>query len=147
MPAPELYTSEALDIDPNAIWTEAQTMVIEIGRLIAERVDGIHRVWENLTVGWVGDTSDEADAFNTEWNSALTRIFGTEADPKSGVLNQVATGIQIAAMNYAGTEDTVTKMFQEFTAALGQGSSDPNATPDPNRDIDTGPIHENTPQT
>ncbi len=144
MPVPDQYNvGTRLTIHPNLIWEHAQTLK-DLGMIIAERVTAIHTVWRDLKVGWVGDTSDEADAFNNEWNDALKKMFGTEADPESGVLNQAVAGTGMAALNYGVTEATVTMMFQEFTAQL---SSPPSAEqPDPNRDVNTGPIHEITPK-
>ncbi len=143
MPAPATYNDSGLviDVDPTTLWTYADTDMPTEAQTIADSIGRIHSIWDGLALGWAGTTADEAQDFSDRWNSALTQLFGSQADPDSGALPKIAQAVGMAALNYGATEDSVYHMFTEFSSGLNQ-TGDPQP---PNRDDNDGPIDENTP--
>jgi uncharacterized protein YukE len=137
-----------IKVDPDNMWTVANTAITQYGNQIADSISNINSVWEQLKVGWVGTTADQAEKFNTAWQGAIRSLFGTVADPGSGVLSKLGQAVGLAADNYAETEVSVTKMFTDFDAAVNRAPGTgyipwaSGAMPDPPRTVDPGPITE-----
>jgi len=142
--APESYAdaSIVIKVDPVSMFHEAMTALVAHSENIADRITAIVNVWNGLQVGWVGNTADEAQAFNDEWSAAISRLYGSVGSSESGILRQIAYTVSVASINYGAAEDAVRKMFKDILDALGSSSKDTN----PGRDITTGPIWERTPQ-
>lgn len=145
MPVPESYDNAGITIkvDPDDIFKFATVAIPRLGEEVANSVGRIVQIWNDLKLGWVGDTAQEAQDFNDRWSSNIAELFGGKGGPGVGILDQIADGISMAASNYGGAEDVVTNMFSQTALSLGQnGSSD--APPDSHRGVD-GPVGEKTP--
>lgn len=145
MPAPGNYDSGELliDVDPDALFRYATVDIPGSATSIAAHVYAIVQTWNSLKLGWVGNTSDEVQDFNTRWSAAITKLFGTEESPEDGILSKVAKAAGMAAINYGVSEDIVTKIFTNITDGIGNPSGN-GARGDGSRDQDAGPITENT---
>jgi hypothetical protein len=141
VPAPTNYNDASLNInvDPDALWMYGATDLPAQLKAIGDLVGRVHDIWNGLQLGWAGTTADEAQDFADRWNGAVTVLFGTQADPQSSVLYRIAVAVQTASLNYATTEEEVSKMFLDFYDALpgGGGTNQP-----PTRDQSQGPITE-----
>jgi hypothetical protein len=140
---PGYYGDEFLviKVDPDMMCL-AMLRVLDIyGPAVADSVDRIVSVWNGLKLGWVGNTVDEAQVFNDEWNAAMSKMFGTQDDPGSGILSRIGAGVLQASVNYGEAEAAVVKMFREMSDRLnaaGDGGGDPS------RHLNDGPVTENT---
>lgn len=141
VPVPANYNNANLgiNVDPNALWTYGATDLPARMKTIGDAVGRIHDIWNGLKLGWAGTTADEAQDFADRWNVAVTTLFGSKAAPESSVLYKIAVAVQTASLNYATTEEEVSKMFLDFYRALpgGGGTNQP-----PTRDQNQGPITE-----
>ena len=145
-------------VDPPELY-EIGVKVNARGEDIVALIRNISNIWADLKLGWAGSTATEAEDFAARWTRTADAFFGKEGDTRSvgsvarlpvdgladivpGVLPKVVTAIQLAAANYGQSEDFVVKMFDEMAAALGK--EDGGEQPDVHRDLDLGPIKENT---
>jgi hypothetical protein len=145
MAVPGSYDNAGINIrvDPDAIFPTATVAIPSLGGDISDSVNRILQIWNDLKIGWVGNTAQEAQDFNDRWAASISELFGTQGDPSSGILTQITDGVALAASNYGQAEDVVTNMFNQATSSLSQNSSS-DSTPDPHR-AGNGPITENTP--
>jgi len=135
-------TSLVIKVDPTALWSLSQSDLPNDADVVASAIGSIQTTWQGLALGWAGTTADEAQDFNTRWNAAIAALFGTQADPSSGVLSKIADAVGTASLNYAATESTVTTMFTSFSSSLNSSSGTQSP---PARSNNDGPITENTP--
>jgi len=135
-------TSMVIKVDPTALWGLSQSNLPNDADVVAFAIGNIQSIWQELTLGWAGTTADEAQDFNTRWNTAISALFGSQTDPTSGVLSKIADAVGTASLNYAETESTITTMFTSFSSSLNSGSGTTQA---PARSDNDGPITENTP--
>lgn len=156
MTAPSNYDDSGMMIrvDPDTLFRYATVDIANHASVIVDALNNIAQVWEDLKVGWVGKTAEEAQHFNQRWNQALEQLFGTKDDASTGALSKIATGVALASVNYGEAEDVVVKMFVNMiTSQLvgmvqGLPPSQPHSIgPAPTRQPDTtlGPITENAP--
>jgi hypothetical protein len=147
MPVPEFYDNAGISIrvDPDTIFQVAAVSIPSLGEDVANSVSRVVQIWNDLKLGWVGNTAQEAQDFNDSWTTSISELFGGgKGGPATGILAQIADGAAMAASNYGQAEDVVTNMFNQTTSSLGQnGSSD--SPPDPHRAVN-GPITEKTPK-
>ena len=144
MPAPGNYDSGELliDVDPDALFRYATVDIPGSCTAIAAHIYAIVQSWNSLKLGWLGNTADEVQDFNTRWSAAVTKLFGTEDKPEDGILSKVATAAGLAAINYGVSEEIVTQIFTNISSGIDNPQ---RGSGDPNRDNDAGPITENTP--
>jgi len=153
MAIPEQYDTAGavIKVAPDNVFQSATVAIPGLGKEIADSVNRVVQIWNDLKLGWVGNTATEAHDFNDRWAADINKLFGSQADGAQGgtpgILNQLANGIAMAAMNYGQAEDTVTNMFNQTADALEQsasGSGD-GGNPDPTwavRDVENMPIVE-----
>jgi len=135
-------------VDPLTMSFYADVALPAVDERIAESIGRIVKIWDGLKLGWVGTTADEVEAFNHEWSAAITKLFGSEVAPQTGVLSHIGVAAARASRNYAEAEDVITKMFEGMSDALTE--PDPRAVHDgngggyhdPGRDVSDGPITE-----
>jgi hypothetical protein len=142
--APGNYDSGELliNVDPDALFRYASVDIRGSSTSIVAHIYAIVQTWNSLKLGWMGNTADEVQDFNTRWSAGIEKLFGTEDKPEDGILSKVATAAGMAAINYGVAEDIVTKMFTSISNGIDNPAS---AGPrDSNRDLDDGPITENT---
>ncbi|MEV5753695.1 WXG100 family type VII secretion target [Actinoallomurus sp. NPDC052308] len=111
------YNSSSIDVDPWVI-NSASSTVNDAVKSISEHMTAINNALNELRLSWVGDSSDEADKFNNDWNDVAQKLYGTEAAPELGVLNKITNGLATAAVAYSHGERTVSNTFAAFQAAL-----------------------------
>jgi uncharacterized protein YukE len=136
--APINYNDSGMDIrvDPTAMFAHATVDMPAEATVVADSINRINDIWQNLALGWVGTTADEAQDFNNRWNGAIVALFGSPAATGSGVLSEIAQAVGVAAINYGEAEDTIRKMFVGLTN--GGGTAGP-----PDRNQNDGPVTEN----
>ena len=152
MPAPHNYDDAGIviQVNPTVMFLESTVTMSAYGQVIADHIGAIVDIWNGLKLGWSGDTAEAAKGFFDEWSNAIRDLFGTEDDPDRGVLNKIANAVATAALNYGGTEDAVTTMFDNISSAIEVAAIIRPVTPlsnysDPNRPLSQGPISEKTP--
>ena len=146
MPVPAYYDDASLviKVDPDGMFVTMNQALVLDGQAIATSINRVVDIWNNLKLGWVGNTADEAKAFNDAWSAAMTNLFGTDKDPEVGILNQIANGVITASINYGEAEVSVNKMFLDMKNALLGSGSGSGGQSDPSRHLNDGPITENT---
>lgn len=142
MPVPPYYgdVNLVIKVDPDTMYREVAVVMPTYGTQIADSINRIVDVWNGLKLGWVGTTADEAQAFNDAWSAAITKLFGTQDDPTSGILSHIGNAVALASINYGEAESIVTQMFRDMSNALAQAPTGSN----PGRNITGGPINENS---
>jgi len=134
-----------IKVDPDQVFIEAWWAIGTVqGPGIAECVDRIVKVWSELKLSWAGATSEEVQSFNEAWSSAIGRLFTIKESFHTGVIEEICAGVEMAAVNYAGMETTVTKMFDDMWNTVEGSSPGPQSPPDPTRHNTGGPITEVT---
>jgi uncharacterized protein YukE len=109
-------------VDPNLMYQLATVNMKNSAQTLMDAVNGTVQTWNNLKVGWVGTSADEAQAFNDQWTRAVNSLFGSQADPTSGVLQKIANGTVLASINYGEAEDTVVNNFMNVANSVDLGS-------------------------
>src|ERR1700730_14725153 len=144
MPGPTNYNNSGImfRIDPTAMWHDSSVELLNVAKQIGDSIENIIQIWDGLRLGWMGSSADEAQDFANRFNANLSHMFGSNADPSSGVLPRVATAVEGAAINFGVTEDTVWRMFESLNSGLTQPGS-PN-TPPARSDVG-GQVIEKTP--
>jgi uncharacterized protein YukE len=134
-------------VDPDLMYQLATVNMKNSAQTLMEAVNGVVQTWNNLKVGWVGTSADEAQAFNDQWVHAVNSLFGSQADPTSGVLPKIANGTALASINYGEAEDTVMQNFMNVAnsadvgALVGLSQAQPGP---PGRNQTQGPLTEET---
>ncbi|MFG2041281.1 WXG100 family type VII secretion target [Dactylosporangium sp. NPDC048998] len=148
MPVPPYYGDQSLVIrvDPDGMFVTMNQALVLYGQGVADSIKRIIDIWNNLKLGWVGDTADEAKAFNDAWATAMINLFGTDENPDVGILTHIADAVILASINYGEAEDSVNKMFQQMSTSMiaGRVAGGLGAHGDPSRHLNDGPITENT---
>lgn len=132
--APANYNDAGMVIrvDPGAMFQGAN-LVITQANGIMDNVNRVVDIFNNLTVGWVGTTSAEAQDFGNRFDQSVQNL--------ANALQEMGQGTAQAAINYAVTERINAEMFSGLGFSLA--SADPNGPPP--RNSNDGPISENAP--
>jgi hypothetical protein len=138
-----------ISVDPNTLYQYAISDIPNHIQSLADSITKIVGVWNGLNnnnVGWVGASASEAQDFNSKWTTAVNGLFGTTAEPASGVLPKIGNAVAQASVNYGTAEDTTTTNLQHYIDGLntpaGGGSS---VNSPPTRGGNQGPVSENAP--
>lgn len=149
IPAQYDTAGAVIKVAPDNVYQTATVGIPSLGQEIADSVNRVVGIWNDLKLGWVGNTATEAQDFNDRWAADISQLFGSQADGTQGgtpgILNQLANGIAMAAANYGQAEDTVTNMFNQTADALAQSASGSGTPTDPTwavRDVENMPIVE-----
>jgi hypothetical protein len=151
MSVPSNYDDSGIKIsvDPNSLYQYAISDIPKHIQAIADSINRIDQVWNHLNdakVGWVGRSASEAQAFNSKWARAIRGLFGTDADPNSGVLPKIALAVATASMNYAMAEDTIITNLQQYIDGLNTPPGGPDTVNSPpTRGGNQGPVTESAP--
>jgi|HubBroStandDraft_1064217.scaffolds.fasta_scaffold26802_4 hypothetical protein len=117
MTIPADYNAATLHIVPWDVYNAGQ-IVQNAAEDIIGALTVIGDTLNKLQLGWVGTSAAEAKSFGDEWTAAMTNLFGSNADPSSGVLNQVIVTLFTAAGNYTASEQAITSMFASMASSL-----------------------------
>jgi hypothetical protein len=145
---PEYYDSSgaSIKIDPDAVYQSATVTMPALGAEISDSVSRVVQIWNDLKLGWVGNTAQEAQDFNDRWSASIGQLFGAAGDPSTGILSKITAGVAMAGVNYGQAEDVVTNMFNQTSDALiwGSGSSGSSDSGSPgHRAVNGGSVTEN----
>ena len=143
MAVPQNYDDASLvvKVDPVRMFEVAKVDATMRGQAITDSIVRVQNIWKGLKLGWVGQTSDQADQFNSRWNVVMSELFGAQGGDV-GILNQIMGCVIGASCNYGDAESTVIQMFQNISTSLSPGPSNPGPG-DPTRHLNVGPITEN----
>lgn len=127
MTVPAAYDAVTMSIEPGAI-NFAADGIKDLVQGVVSALNTIGTTLSGLQLSWNGDAAGEAQDFANQWMNAMTGLFGSEGDPKSGVMNQVIIAMLTATGNYSACEESVSKMFMEFAGSMLTGSGGGSAT-------------------
>ncbi|MFF5175364.1 hypothetical protein ACFY3U_22410 [Micromonospora sp. NPDC000089] len=137
--------STNIDVSPHSMHLAAKGIEL-ISTTIAEHWGTIGKTWEDLKLGWIGDSSEAADAFNVRLTGIQERLFGVPSDDgetvdKLGLLDQLRAGVLHAASNYDNAEWSVIDVWESFCSQLSQAEeSSGDEPPSPSVDTKLDPI-------
>lgn len=132
------YDVSVIDVSPSGLHTTA-TKLNSLAKDVADSLGRIHKILDALQVAWQGAAATDADEVNRDWVRVTTELFGTEADPKKGVLPTLSDGVGSVATNFSKAENGIADAFSKFREALapGDGKSDPPSDTAPEEVTDT----------
>ncbi|MEK8143013.1 hypothetical protein NKH18_15050 [Streptomyces sp. M10(2022)] len=116
MPAQNNYDSAQIRVDPWVLESSGKAILTAV-QLIDLTLTHIFTELDALRISWVGDDPNSSPAlaaeFSERWSTAVTILYGTEAEP--GVLGVLAEGgIDNAAHNYSKAESEITQAFKSL---------------------------------
>lgn len=85
---------------------------------VAGRIHHINEVLNGLSLQWQGESAAEQKDISDRWLRVFSALFGTEANPETGVLNAIVGGVKKAASNLAQAENEAWKMFNRYHESL-----------------------------
>jgi uncharacterized protein YukE len=116
-PIPANYDSSSINVDPGGLNSCSDAISAQV-QDIANYLGNINTALSNLTLSWVGQASDSASTYNTEWANAVQALFGTQNDASTGALNILMSGLSSAAQNYSASETAIANMFNSYAGAF-----------------------------
>ena len=139
MTLPANYDASLINVDSSQLSTcvnNLNTAVSNINNDLANIMNSLG----SLRLSWMGQASNMANQFNTEWEFSMGELFGTQADPSDGILNILSGGVAQAVSNYSNTEASIMNMWNSFMRALMSQTPStptdftdtPSGTPNPN---------------
>ncbi|WP_306204573.1 hypothetical protein [Actinoplanes sp. RD1] len=137
--------STEIYVSPQSMHQYAAEHMKVVMNSLVDNWDAIGRTWEDLKLGWIGDSADAADEFNARLKDIQERLFGVPAaDGKSvetpGLLDRARSGVIVAAANYNAAEHSVTDLWDAFCAQMRQEGETTNGEPAPSQDTALDPI-------
>jgi uncharacterized protein YukE len=127
---PAEYDAVTMAVEPGALNFAADLIQASVNEIVSA-LNKIGDTLSNLALGWAGSSAAEAKDFSNQWMNAMTGLFGSKIDPKSGVMNQVNIALLTATGNYSSAESAITKMFDDVTSMIGTAASGPDTAPIP----------------
>jgi hypothetical protein len=118
---PANYDAVTLAVEPGPLMMGA-LMVQDAVQDVGNALTAIDNTLNGLQLGWDGTTAAEAQDFNTQWQAAMRGLFGTDQDPKSGVMNQVIIALMTAVGDSSNAENSIVQMMAALQAALTAGA-------------------------
>ncbi|MGI5255461.1 hypothetical protein [Actinacidiphila glaucinigra] len=117
------YDISVLSMDPQALDGVGDKLIALAGEM-AESIIRINDTVTGLSLGWVAESSAEAQAFGARWNRVMAQMFGDD-----GVLTALAGGIKAAAIGSSQAEVARETAFRQFSEALASTSGGGGAAP------------------
>jgi hypothetical protein len=112
----KVSTNTIRDVLQDVVGGDPNTVGGLLGDVLGQLTD-IMTTMQDLRLSWFGDASSQAQDYVDQLNTACDSLFGTKADPQSGVFPRILAGLAAADGNYAGAEDAVQKMFASFASS------------------------------
>ena len=119
---------DSLTVDPVTLTTRGNNLK-DLGQTVADSLDRINGIWNDLKLGWMGKTADEAKDFIDRWNAVMGELYGSKEHPENGVLNEIVTGVLTVAWIFGQTEHTLFQFFTDFQHGLAGGGSSGDTPP------------------
>lgn len=128
MTTPSNYDNVTLNVQPQDISSAAQS-ITNLSEDVANQIGKINDTMSSLQLSWTGDASDFASEVSSQWQTAVTALFGTQQDPGQGILSRIADGLTSAAQNYTEADAWVAESFLGFMNNLNSsgGSGAPQS--------------------
>ncbi|MEV0133525.1 hypothetical protein AB0H83_34305 [Dactylosporangium sp. NPDC050688] len=121
--------SNVIQVDPSTLWHKHHKQLDSYVKIIGDEVTDLRNKWNDLYLRWQGPDAATAEDFMSQLDAAFVALFGPPgvtsiSDLKSGEgsLIRLSTGINLAAQNYGGAEESVREMMMDFAHALMTGS-------------------------
>ena len=111
------YDDSSIEVAPAMIQLAAAVIGQNIQN-IADALTQINNTLSDLALSWTGSSSALAAQYNDSWQSATTKVFGTQQDPGTGALNMLNNAVEQAVQVYTQTEENITSMFWKYADAL-----------------------------
>ena len=127
---PGNYDSVTITVNMDELNTAAQNIVGQC-TIIGDYLTMINKTLSDLRLAWTGPAATDADEVNANWNNLMTELFGTQADPKTGILNILAGGVSTGVTNYASNDWGIASMFSTFYNAFPASSGNASNSPPP----------------
>lgn len=127
MTVPANYDAVTMIVEPGPLMQRA-TAIKDSVQDIGTALTTLENTLDALQLGWDGNTSAEAQDFNTQWLAAMKGLFGTDKDPSKGVMNQVIITLITAVGDNSNAENSIVQMMAALQGALTAGAlsdSDP----------------------
>jgi hypothetical protein len=123
---PNIYDSTSILIDTARLRDALATITIAVNN-VADNLISINNTLGGLTLDWLGNASDQAQAYNDEWNNVVQLLYGAmdsngNQTVNDGALSVLVTGLAQAIQNYNANEQAVAKLFN------GVGSTNESPT-------------------
>lgn len=131
MTVPSDYSAVTISIEPGPLQMITD-LITDCAQDIVTALNTIGTTLSNLALGWDGTSASEAQDFANQWMSAMTGLFGTPSNPKTGVINQVVVALLTAIGNNSNADESITTMFGQLTSAIpagGGGGDDTSPIP------------------
>lgn len=122
MTIPSDYSSSTISIEPGPLQMITD-LITDCAQDIVTALNTIGTTLSNLALSWDGTSASEAQDFATQWTNAMTGLFGTPSNAKSGVINQVVIALLTAIGNNSNADESVTTMFGQLTSAIPAGGA------------------------
>lgn len=127
---PGNYDSVTVTVNMAELYTAAQNIVTQV-KLVGDYLTVINNTLSNLRLAWTGPAATDADAVNANWNNLMTELFGTQADPSTGILNILSGGVDAGSTNYVTNDWGIATMFSAFYNAFSSSSGNAGNSPPP----------------
>jgi hypothetical protein len=124
-----------ISVMPEAMFDYGYAHMETVLRNIVGSWNKIVAVWNDLDLGWSGDTADEAKAFQQRLDHVQTQLFGKAAaggaEAQPGVLDNVRMLVAKAAGNYDRSESVVASVFNSLAQSILYGPTPPKGQDPP----------------
>jgi uncharacterized protein YukE len=131
------YDTAKFSIDPQTV-NAAAKKITSLSEDVANQIGNINEAISDLQLSWTGGAADIAAQVNTEWQNAVTALFGTQQDPDKGILPSVADGLTDAAQNYISADIWVSTAFENLGNNLLSAQSGSSAGSGPQSVLNSG---------
>lgn len=133
-PSVDYDAVESFSVDPNSLVASARK-IKDHTETIIDSLLSIENTLDQLSLGWAGQTADEARDFGHRWQAISWELFGTEQAPERGVLAVIASGVGTVGDLFARTERSLVDFFDTFGQGLVGGSAEGESSFGPRDDI------------
>lgn len=130
MTVPASYDTVTMTVEPGFL-NFAADMIEGSTNNIISALNTIGNTLTGLQLSWNGASASEAQDFANQWMNAMTGLFGSQANPQSGVINQVIIALLTAAGNYSSGEESITQMFTQLSSSIPAASGGSDTAPIP----------------
>jgi hypothetical protein len=117
MPLPANWNSSTVTVDPWVLHAASVNTSAAV-KSIGDVMTAVTARLNELRLSWTGDSQEQAEKFNNDWNALVKRLFGTQEHPEVGILNRFCSGLEAAAVGYSRGERAVSDSFAMFQGLM-----------------------------
>jgi hypothetical protein len=122
VPTAGTYSTAAPEADLNmnmtGLWAVGTHQLPDCVEQLADALENIATALDSVELNWAGESQKEAQDINDRWRACAVALFGSKKQPEHGVLNRIAGGVKVAALNYSLTETKIVEMWRDYTKRL-----------------------------